>query len=154
MDPIGKVHLLETLPGRQYRARHDVQGSQSALVYFRTLVEDHAKSRENDAQVKAILNTDFDPQYQTMLRYLPPGEFVSIDSAPFASGANGAIYGAVWKRSVAGLCSMNFQETEVAVVLKQIRPQFSGLDSLKKIIHEVCSFVLGTLVICLDDQGY
>ena len=108
MDPIGKVYLLEILLRHQYRAWHDVQGSESALVYFHTLVRDYAKIRENDAQVNAILNTDFDPQYQAMLRYLLPGEFVSINSVPFASGTNGAIYSAVWKWSVADLCSMNF----------------------------------------------
>lgn len=138
-DSDGHLYLLETIPGRQYRAKKNSQGHMAALLYFRNIVEDHAQQRDSEAHIKAILKADYSPEYQNMLRYLQPEHFVQVDPKPFASGANGAVYGAVW-RPVTGLCSMQPEEPEVAVVLKQIRSDFTVTESLRKIIHEVRSF--------------
>lgn len=75
-----------------------------------------------------------------MLRYLHAEQFIRLGPKPFASGANGEVFGAVWKQSAVTLCSMAPDEPELDVVLKQIRSEFKGSEGLKKMIHEVLPF--------------
>jgi hypothetical protein len=138
VDSDGQLYLLETIPGRQYRAKQKRQGHIAALLYFRNILEDYAQQRDSD-EIKAILDADYSPQYQSMLRYIKPEQLVQVDPKPFARGANGAVYNAFWRQPMASLRSIQPREPEIAVVLKQIRSEFMGPESLKKIIHEVQS---------------
>jgi hypothetical protein len=98
-----------------------------ASHYFCNLVEEHARPTHGDAKIRAILGPDYDLKYRNMLRYIPPEQFLEVDSECLGEGQNGAVFGAILKRPKPVLCAMQAYETPfdgrgLPVVLKRIKP--------------------------------
>jgi serine/threonine protein kinase len=129
--------LAETIPGRHYRNRQVFQDEAAALAYFRNVVEDHAQGGTSTTEIKDLLGAEYLPKYQNLLRYIPPEQLHQVDTVPLGSGANGAIFGALWKPPPALLSTLQPPDRNLPVVLKRTLPTFSADDSLKKILHEV-----------------
>lgn len=142
-----QLYLLETIPGRQYRMRQKFQDFTAAPRYFQNLVEDHVRPTDSDANIRAILGSDYKPKYQSMLRYIPPQQFLHIDTEILGEGQNGAVYGAIWERPAPVLCGVQAQEASfdgpgLPVVVKRIKPKSSNSGRVQKIIREVLSFLI------------
>jgi hypothetical protein len=140
VDPSDKqLYLLETIPGRQYRMRQKLQDETAASRYFYNLVEDHVRPTDNDGKIRSILSLNYQSRYKSMLRYIPPEQFIHVDPECLGQGQNGAVYGAIWKRPEPVLCAIRALEIqskgrELPVVMKRVKPKSSNLT---RMLHEV-----------------
>ena len=122
--------------------RQKFQDYTAAPRYFQNLVEDHVHPTDNDANIRAILGSDYKPKYQSMLRYISPQQFLHIDTEILGEGQNGAVYGAIWERPVPVLHGVQAQESSfdgpgLPVVVKKVKPKSSDSSRIPKIIREV-----------------
>jgi hypothetical protein len=142
VDPSdNQLYLLETIPGRQYRMRQKFQDFTSASRYFCNLVEQHAHPTDSDAKIRAIMGSDYRPRYQSMLRHIPPDQFLHVDTEVLGEGQNGAVYGAIWKPPEPFLCSVQAETqragTGLPVVLKKVKPKAGNSGHIAKFLCEV-----------------
>lgn len=74
-----KLYLLETIPGRQYRARQDYQNEKAALDYFRNLVEESTQNGPSNSELRELLGADYVPRYQGLLTFIPNQQLHDVD---------------------------------------------------------------------------
>ena len=121
--------------------RQKFQDFTSASRYFCNLVEQHAHPTDGDAKIRAIMGSDYKPRYQNMLRYVPPDQFLHVDTEVLGEGQNGAVYGAIWKRPEPFLYSVkaetSFVGSGLPVVLKKVKPKSGNSGHIRKFLREV-----------------
>ena len=135
--------MLQTLPGIRFRSRWNHQDENSALSYFRNLVEAHAVNGLDQHPVRDVIGLEagYAPRFERSLRIIPADQ-LDLENAnweqPLGKGDNGAVYAATWKRPP-GILSTTWSG-EMKVVLKEVRPRSGeGRGVLRKFMKEVSS---------------
>lgn len=137
----GPVTILQTIPGIRFRSRWDHQDEESAISYFRNLVEAHAMNAVDQSSIRDIigLEAEYIPRYEYSLRFIPPDEldFAHIEwDKPLGKGDNGAVYASTWRRPPGVLLTTWSGEMKVVVKEVQLRDG-ENRDVLRKFMKEV-----------------
>lgn len=135
--------LLETIPGMRFRSRRKYQDQNSAVVYFRNLIEAHARGALETQYLRNLLGLEatFTPVFEHSLRLIPEEELSGIEwDIPLGRGANGVVYSGIWHRPHGVLSTTNAAEYNIPVVLKDVTSRTgNSISTRKKLIKEVRS---------------
>ncbi|KAH8745587.1 kinase-like domain-containing protein [Hyaloscypha finlandica] len=93
-------HLLQTIPGYQYRNKKIEQDEQAAKKMFRNWLQrelDRRSGREQK-QLKEAMGLQYNPKYENLLDLIPAEEITRVYPDALGEGARGTVYHATWHR--------------------------------------------------------
>ena len=110
----------------------------AARRYYETLALYSLRGGRDEAKaaLQQALGSEYKPYYEALLRFIPPSEICDIQTVALASGANGSVHSATWRRP-ANILQYRMDES-LQVVLKRMHgSDTASTSALKKFCREV-----------------